>query len=163
MHLVLSVLFDSCLSLSLLLLFFVYYLKNLQNKVFSLKQSLSSTEHMKQRRQQLPTPVLLPGKSHGRRSLVGCSPWGHKESDTYWATSLSLSTFHALKKEMAAHSSVLAWKIPGTGEPGGLPSMGSHRVRHDWSDLAAVAAAEHMKWKWNPSCHPHLCIFSSQR
>ena len=40
-----------------------------------------------------PIPVLLPGKTHGRRSLVGCSPWGHKESDTYWATSLSLSTF----------------------------------------------------------------------
>ena len=39
--------------------------------------------------------------------------------------------FHALKKEMATHSSVLAWRIPGTGEPGGLPSMGSHRVGHD--------------------------------
>ena len=48
--------------------------------------------------------------------------------------------FHALKKEMATHSSVLAWRIPGTGEPGGLLSMGSHRVGHDWSDLAAAAA-----------------------
>ena len=48
--------------------------------------------------------------------------------------------FHALEKEMATHSSVLAWRIPGTGEPGGLPSMRSHRVRHDWSDLAEVAA-----------------------
>ena len=48
---------------------------------------------------------------------------------------------HALEKEMATHSSVLAWRIPGTGEPGGLPSMGLHRVGHDWSDLAAVAAA----------------------
>ena len=48
--------------------------------------------------------------------------------------------FHALEKEMAAHSSVLAWRILGTGEPGGLPSMGSHRVGHDWSDLAAAAA-----------------------
>ena len=48
--------------------------------------------------------------------------------------------FHALEKEMATHSSVLAWRIPGTGEPGGLPSMGSHRVGHDWSDLAAAAA-----------------------
>ena len=44
--------------------------------------------------------------------------------------------FHALEKKMATHSSVLAWRIPGTGEPGGLPSMGSHRVQHDWSDLA---------------------------
>ena len=42
---------------------------------------------------------------------------------------------------MATHSSVLAWRIPGMGEPGGLPSMGSHRVGHDWSDLAAAAAA----------------------
>ena len=42
---------------------------------------------------------------------------------------------------MATHSSVLAWRIPGTGEPGGLPSLGSHRVGQDWSDLAAVAAA----------------------
>ena len=46
--------------------------------------------------------------------------------------------FHTLEKEMATHSSVLAWRIPGTGEPGGLPSMGSHRVRHNWSDLAAA-------------------------
>ena len=42
---------------------------------------------------------------------------------------------------MATHSSVFAWRIPGTGEPGGLPSMGSHRVGHDSSDLAAAAAA----------------------
>ena len=49
--------------------------------------------------------------------------------------------FHALEKEMATHSSVLAWRIPGMGEPGGLPSMVSHRVGHDWSDLAAAAGA----------------------
>ena len=57
-------------------------------------------------------------------------------------TSLSLLTFHfhALEKEMATHSSVLAWRTPGTGEPGGLPSLGSHRVGHDLSDLAAAAA-----------------------
>ena len=50
-------------------------------------------------------------------------------------------TFHfpALEKEMAPHSSVPAWRTPGTGEPGGLPSMGSHRVGHDRSDLAAAA------------------------
>ena len=46
--------------------------------------------------------------------------------------------FHALGKEMASHSSVLAWRIPGTAEPRGLPSVGSHRVRHDWSNLAAA-------------------------
>ena len=58
--------------------------------------------------------------------------------------------FHALEKEMATHSSTLARRIPGTGEPGGLPSMGSQRVRHDWGDLAAAAAAAAMclrKWK----------------
>ena len=60
-------------------------------------------------------------------------------------TRLSDFTFtfhvHALEKEMATHSSVLAWRISGPEEPGGLPSMGSHRVRHDWSELAAAAAA----------------------
>ena len=54
--------------------------------------------------------------------------------------------FHALEKEMATHSSVLAWRIPGTGEPGGLPSLGSHRVGHDWSNLAAATAAAHEVW-----------------
>ena len=51
-------------------------------------------------------------------------------------------TFHfrALEKEMATHSSFLAWRIPGVAEPGGLPSLGSHRVGHNWSDLAAAAA-----------------------
>ena len=48
--------------------------------------------------------------------------------------------FHALQKEMATHSNVLAWRIPGMVELGGLPSMGSHRVRLDWSKLAAAAA-----------------------
>ena len=56
--------------------------------------------------------------------------------------------FHALEKEMATHSNVLAWRIPGMGEPGGLPSMGSHRVRHDWSDLATAAAAR-VRWRLN--------------
>ena len=60
-------------------------------------------------------------------------------------TRLSDFTFsfhlHPPEKEMATHSSVLAWRIPGMGEPHGLPSMGSHRVGHDWSDLAAAAAA----------------------
>ena len=48
--------------------------------------------------------------------------------------------FPALEKEIATHSNVLAWRIPGAGEPGGLPSMGLHRVGHDWSDAAAAAA-----------------------
>ena len=83
------------------------------------------------RRQRYPTPVLLPGESHGRRSLVGCSPWGREESDTTERLHFHFSVSCILEKEMATHSSVLAWRIPGTGEPGGLPSMGSHRVGYD--------------------------------
>ena len=92
------------------------------------------------RRQWQPTPVLLPGKYHGRRSLVGCSPWGHEESDMTEQLHIRFS---------------LSWIGEGNGNPlqcsclenprdGGawwLPSMGSHRVGHDWSDLAAAAAA----------------------
>ena len=63
---------------------------------------------------------------------------GVTESRT-WLSDFTLTFhFHALEKEMATHSSVLAWRIPGSGEPGGMPSMGLHRVWHDWSDLAAV-------------------------
>ena len=59
--------------------------------------------------------------------------------------------FQALEKEMATHPSVLAWRIPRRGEPGGLPSMGLHRVRHDWSDLAASGAAAQVWWEpWAP-------------
>ena len=75
--------------------------------------------------------------------------------------------FHALEKEMATHSSVLAWRIPGTGEPGGLQSMGSHRVGYDWSDLAA--AANHINIRELGSIYPmrlfpehfwgYVCIF----
>ena len=53
----------------------------------------------------------------------------------------SLGQEDILEQEIATHSSIVAWRIPGMGEPGGLPSMGSHRVGHDWSDLAAAASA----------------------
>ena len=70
---------------------------------------------------------------------------GSLRSDTtewlHFHFSLFTFHFHALEKEMATHSSVLAWRIPGMAEPGGLPPMGWHRVRYDWSDLAAAAAA----------------------
>ena len=77
---------------------------------------------------------------------MGCSPWGGWESDTTERLHFHFH-FHALEKEMAAHSRVLAWRIPGTGEPGRLPSMGSHRVKHDWSDLAAAAAYTEQNFK----------------
>ena len=71
-------------------------------------------------------------------------------------------TFHfdALEKEMSTHSSVLAWRIPGTGEPGGLPSMGSHRFRHDWSALAA-AAILHCVYVPQLS-YPFICCWTSR-
>ena len=75
-----------------------------------------------------PTLVLLPGKSHGcRKAAVHgvAKSWGQLSDFTF------TFPFHALEKEMATHSGVLAWRIPGTGEPGELPSMGSHRVGHD--------------------------------
>ena len=77
-----------------------------------------------------PHSVLLPRKSHGWRSLVGCSPWGCEESDTTERLHFHFS-LSCIGEEMATHSSVLVWRIPGTVEPGGLPSVGSHRVGHD--------------------------------
>ena len=74
------------------------------------------------RRQWHLTPVLLPGKSHGH---------GVDNSRARLNDFTFTFHFHALEKEMGTHSSVLAWRIPGMGEPGGLPSMGLHRVRHD--------------------------------
>ena len=64
---------------------------------------------------------------------------GAAESQTQLSDFTFIFHFHALEKEMATHSNVLAWRIPGTEEPGGLPSMGSHRVGPDWRDLAAAA------------------------
>ena len=63
-----------------------------------------------------PTPVFLPGESHGQGRLAGCSPWGCKELDT---------TERLTEKAMTPHCSTLAWKIPWMEEPGGLQSMGS--------------------------------------
>ena len=75
----------------------------------------------------------------GRLQSMGSRIWAPLSDFTF--------TFHvhALEKEMATHSSVLAWRIPGMGEPGGLQFMGSHRVGHDWSDLAAAAASKQDK------------------
>ena len=82
-------------------------------------------------------------KSHGRKSLVGCSPWGREKSDTTEQLHFHFH-HHALQKEMATHSRFLAWRIPGTG----LPSMWSHRVGHNWSDLTAAAVESKGKLFW---------------
>ena len=115
--------------------------------------SLSLFTFMHWRRQWQPTPVLLPGKLHGQRSLLGYSPWGRKESETTERLTF-IFHFHALEKEMASHSSILAWRIPGPEEPGGLPSMGSHSVGHDWRDLAAAAAYK----VWDSLISPKIWI-----
>ena len=100
---------------------------------------------------------ILTWRNHGQRSLAGYSPWSGKELDrperlTHTHTPISVAPAMAASAGTALsenkypttrpnnHSSVLAWRIPGTGEPGGLSSMGSHRVGHDWSGLAAAAA-----------------------
>ena len=102
---------------------------------------LPSSDGTRWRRQWHPTPVLLPRKSHGWRSLVGCSPWGREESDmTEWLQfHFSLSCIGEGNGNPLQCSCL---ENPRMGIPGGLPSMGSHRVRHNWSDLAAVAAAD---------------------
>ena len=75
-------------------------------------------------------PEQTPGDSEGQRSLVGCSPRGREESDMTERLHFYFS-LSCIGQEMATYSSVLAWRIPGTGEPGGLPSRGLHRVGHD--------------------------------
>ena len=119
------------------------------------------------RRQWHPTSVLLPGKSMDRGVW-----WAtvHRVTTSWAQLSDFTFTFHfpSLENEMATHSSVLAWRIPETGEPGGLPFMGSHRVGHDWSDLAAAAASVYLRllifsWQsWfqlvlHPAQHFTLC------
>ena len=123
------------------------------------------------RRKWQPTPVLLPMSyiwrmwGLGGQTTCSRSPQEVSNGVDFWPTVLgprpwpvltgllsieshrggrnwsNLACMHALEKEMTTHSSILAWRIPGTREPGGLLSMGLQRVGHDWGDLAAAAAA----------------------
>ena len=102
------------------------------------------TRTMEQRRQWHPTPVLLPGKSYGRRSLVG-SPWGCKESDTTEWLHFHFSLLCIGEGNGNPLQCSCLENPRDAGGPGGLPSMGSHRVGHNWGDLAAAAATE--PWK----------------
>ena len=72
----------------------------------------------------------------------------------------SLGWEYLLEKEMATHSSTLAWQIPWMEEPGGLPSMGSHGVGHDWSDLAAALAADIVTYNFSKSIGKSLQVFA---
>ena len=96
--------------------------------------------------------ALIAGEGNGTPLQYSCLE-NPMDGGAWWATVHGVAKsrvrlsdftftfhFHALEKEMAIHSSVLAWRIPGTGEPGWLPSLGSHRVGHNWSNLAAAAA-----------------------
>ena len=95
-----------------------------------LAPSLLISAASRRRRQWHPTPVLCL-----ERPMDGGAWWAAVHGVSKSWTQLSdfpfTFHFHTLEKEMATHSSVLAWRIPGMGEPGGLPSMGSHRVGHD--------------------------------
>ena len=95
---------------------------------------------MTRRRQWQPTPVLLSGKSHGRRSLVGCSPWGREESGTTERLHFHFS-LSCIGEGNGNPLQCSCLENPRDGEPSGLLSMGLHRDGHDWSDLAAAAAA----------------------
>ena len=101
---------------------------------------IKSAAAIRQRRQWQPTPVLLPGKSHGQRSLVGCSPWGPKELDMPEQLHFHFSLSY-IGEGNGNPLPCSCLENPRDAEPGRLPSMGSHRVGHDWSDLAAAAAA----------------------
>ena len=97
------------------------------------------------RRQWHPTPVLLPGKSHGWRSLVGYSPWGREESDTTERLHFHFS-LSCIGEGNGNQLQCSCLENPRDGGAWWLPSMGSHRVGHDWSDLAAAAATT-QPWK----------------
>ena len=95
-------------------------------------------EPLLRRREWHPTPVLLPGKSRGQRSLVGCNPWGREESGTTERLHFHFSL--SCIGEGNGNPLQCSW-LENPREPHGLPSVGSHRVRHDWRDLGAAAAA----------------------
>ena len=110
---------------------------NWRAAVYGVTKDWTQLSNWAWRRKWQPAPVFLPGESCGQRSLVGSCPWGRTVGHN-WS---DLACMHTLEKDMATHSSILAWRISETEEPGGLLSMGSHRVRHDWSNLAAAAAS----------------------
>ena len=138
--------------------------------------SLSLFTFMHWRKKWQPTPGFLPGESLGWGSLVGCCLWVTQgrtrlkqlSSKLLWRASLvaqrvknvramqemqvqSLGLEDPLEKGMTTHSSILAWKISWTEEPGGLQSMGSLRVRHDWTILLSLFTFMHWRRKWQPT------------
>ena len=113
----------------------------LERKVMTNLESI-----LKSRDITLPTKVHLIKATFFPVIMYGCESWTIKKAKHWRIDAFELWCWRGLlrvpwtAKEMATHSSVLAWRIPWTAEPGGLPSTGLHRVGHDWSDLAGAAA-----------------------
>ena len=89
---------------------------------------------------RIPFRETQRGQWHPTGGAWRAAVYGVAEGRTWLNDFTFTFHFYALEKDMATHSSVLAWRIPGTREPGGLPSMGLHRVGHNSSDLAAAAS-----------------------
>jgi len=102
----------------------IYICREMYTHVHSMGKAYTSEKAM------APTPVLLPGKSHGPRSLVGCSPWGHKESDTTERLHFQFSLL-CIGEGNGNPLQYFCLENPRDGEPGWLPSMGLHRVGHN--------------------------------
>ena len=121
----------------------------------------------------LATTILNLGEGNGNPLQYSClenpmdgGAWwtavhGLSKSQTWLSNFTFTFHFHALEKEMATHSSVVVWRIPGTAEPDGLPSMGLHRVEHDWIDLAATAFSV-CSGPGSVSARFHLCCYSRE-
>ena len=114
------------------------------------------------------TTILSDGEGNGTPLQYSCLE-NPMDGGAWWAAAHGVAKgwtwlsdftftfhFHTLEKEMATHSSVLAWRIPGTRELGGLLSMGSHRVGHDWSDLAVSCQKLHL----DANCIRQMCVLS---
>ena len=107
----------------------------------------------------IPETSHQKGEGHGNPLLYSClenpvdrgALWAAIHGVTQSRTWLKQLRIHALEEKMATRSSILAWRIPETGDPGGLPSMGSHKVEHNWSNLAAAAL---QKSPSSPPCFP---------
>ena len=102
------------------------------------------------RRQWHPTPVLLPGKFHGPRSLVGYSPWGPEESDTTERLHFHFS-LSCTGEGNGNPLQYFAWKIPWMDKPGRLQSMGSLRVGPDSVTSLSLFTLMHWRRKWQPT------------